>query len=473
VSQGKVFLWCFFLVCFVVIISLPLLNYFIDTSRVLTRDYSKKYDSSKSQGNVAFLKMHYLLERQAEYDSLILGSSRVNRGFSEADLSDALGGKWLKLAYPAGVPADHLHNLRVLFNHEHKIKRVLLTLDDFAIYSRPDRTNDYFYRLYPTTLKGWLHFYKFYLFKKPNDFEYEVLRGKVKLKKNRWFNRSQAAIEPPSLSEEELKKLKSGEAVAWFMARDQTVMKQVLTDIQLISDLCSENNAQLTIMVTPRFYKTLLWRDYNVLAEFKRGLVKISPFYDYGSMNEVSLSVDYWIDTSHFVRFVGKLVAQFIAGKSVSSLGVDALVTERNIENHLRSVTNKVINSIPSVFALDKTVAIHPSLFTEGEVPLELLQNSTLNSVGNSLMVSIPKLKSLESSRYILNVELKKVNAIKSVELSVLNRHEKYPSKRRFVKTYSFMLSADEVKKGVNLLFNGLTSNTDIKRVALYKLTYE
>lgn len=467
--KSKSFLRLFFLVTFLGIISLPLFNYLIDTSRVLTRDYLYKYDSPKYQGNMAFLKTSYLLERKGEFDSLILGSSRVNRGFSEADLSSELGGSWLKLAYPAGVPSDHLNNLKVLFSHEHKIKKIILTLDDFVIYKRPNRKKDYFYRLYPTAWTGWLDFYKFYLFKKPSDFEYEVLRGEVKLKSNRWFELSAAARQPEALSAEKLEKLYNREAVSWFMNRDKTVLDEALADIQLISDLCRENNTQLTIMIMPRFYKTMLWRDQELLSKFKRGLVGISPFYDFSIMNNVSLTTDYWIDSSHFVRIVGKLVAKSISERKGGG-DFGALVSENNIEHHLESLHSKLANSIPSVFEIDKTVAIHPSILTRNQAPLKLLKKSTFSSSKDAIRVLVPKVASLKDSNYILNIALKKVDKVSSIELDVMNRHEEYPSHRRFVKTYSFLLSGKEMREGVSLLFKGINKVSAIKDITLYKL---
>jgi len=360
-NKSKVFLWWFFGAFLVAILLLPVLNLYIDSSRVLTRDYAHSYKNR--QGNINFLKMAYLLKHRDEFDSLIFGSSRIRYGFNPRQLNAVLGGHWYKMEYPGGVPSDHLYNLGLLLEKGFKPKAVILTIDDFDLYSdRTPRQHDYFYRPYPASTSEWIDFYQFYLFKKPTTVDRKILLGQLKLKETERIVHPDGFAHSRKSVQKHEKHMLSLLPQGWNYGASGHRMDALLDDIRSIIRLCDKHGIDLTIMVTPRYYKTLLARDFKLIANFKKRLAAIHPFVDFTTLNALTMDNRNWHDASHFFTNVGKKVALALKdpGRVPGSFGV--LVNERNVDAHIQAIQEQIRANMVPLMQYDQRIIVHPSL---------------------------------------------------------------------------------------------------------------
>ena len=360
-NRSKIFLWWFFCTFLVAMLLLPVFNLYVDSSRVLTRDYAHSYKNR--QGNINFLKMAYLLEHRGSYDSLIFGSSRIRYGFNPQHLNAVLGGHWYKMEYPGGVPSDHLYNLGLLLKKGFKPESVILTIDDFDLYSdRAPRQQDYFYRPYPTSISDWIDFYQFYLFKKPTIVDRKILMGQLKLKETERIEHPDGFAHSKKSDQEHEKHMLSLLPQGWNYGSNGDRMDALLDDIQSIISLCDKHGIDLKIMVTPRYYKTLLARDFNLIANFKKRLAAIHPFVDFTTLDALTMDNRNWHDASHFFTNVGKKVALALKdpGRVAGSFGV--LVNERNVDAHIQAIQGQIRANMVALMQYDHRIIVHPSL---------------------------------------------------------------------------------------------------------------
>jgi len=315
------------------------------------------------QGNVNFLKMSYLLEHKDRFDSIIMGSSRVRYGFDPSYMNSVLGGKWYKMEYPNGTPSDHLRNLKTLLKNDYRPKNIILSLDDLDIYKdRKDRMSDYFYRPYPDSLYDWVDFYIFYLFKRPTRADIDIFTSKRKLKVTERILHPAGYSHGPKSLESHKKRMLSLPPHGLDYILKRPAIGPLIEDIRAIINLCKHEGIGLKIIVTPRHYKTLLARDFDIISAFKMRLAYTHSFIDFTGLNKLSMDNSLWLDTSHFFIPVGRRVVDSIL-KPVDDIGeFGSMVNEGNVISHIRKVKAKIKGGIIPMLNRDDRVIINGSL---------------------------------------------------------------------------------------------------------------
>ncbi len=150
------------------------------------------------------------------------------------------------------------------------------------------------------------------------------------------------------------------------MARESTTKtsqsSNVLDDIDVIKDivefktLCTANNIKLTIVYTPRHYKTLISRNHPELIRFKKKLAEKTDFYDFAVIADETTNNRLWNEASHFYADLGDHVLTIITDNGSPPGKFGALVTRDNVNEHLSLAYTTLIAKLPYLMNRDKNI---------------------------------------------------------------------------------------------------------------------
>ena len=351
---------------------LPLINYTNDQWRVLHKDYAFAYEdfppTHKSIAiNMNYLKTTYILDNPYKYDTLLFGSSR-NAAFVETDISSKAYNAWASFA----TINHNLHTLKVLLKHAILPKEIWIGINDFDIWKNPkDFENDYARRSYQEDLKEKFNFFKLYLFKKIDNNDIKIFKGKYRLTlSNRIYRENLNKKHKPLLIQKENSLIAMGEkwkkklnstAAALLGYKDKPNSYRIdktIQEIKEIKELCDKNHIKVNFFFYPEFYKTYIMYNQYKIEEFKKQLVQVTNFYDFYKLDETAFNEFKWRDTSHFVYSVGLDL--------IKSIKTDTnLVTKENYKKVFKDERAQIAR------LLDKELPIPYIVRFNGNIPLE------------------------------------------------------------------------------------------------------
>lgn len=322
---------------------LPFLNYSIDQRRVLHSDYSNAYEGITI--NKPFLKVSYLLDHKDKYDTLLMGSSRN----ASLDVS-LISPHAYNLYYEFGIIGAHLHNLKTLLANKVKIENVWLGINDYDTWKNPeDHESDYSKKTYKDNFIGKVDFYSFYLFKKIDDNDIKILRGKNHLSESNRIIQKKDIVYEKKLKDKEqrhvdnsaswIKKMTSTAGMILGYQDNEYRIDNAVKEIQEMKSLCKDHNITLTVFTYPSFYKTYLQYNQYKIEEFKRKLSLVVDFHDFYNLDQLSLNELNWTDSSHFTRNIGNYLVKNIQKNSF-------LVTKDNIDFRIIETRKSIKNII-------------------------------------------------------------------------------------------------------------------------------
>ena len=107
-----------------------------------------------------------------------------------------------------------------------------------------------------------------------------------------------------------------------------------------IAELCREHNTELIIFTNPMHYITYTASVNKIrYLDFLEGLADISDFWNFSSLNDITLSNDCYLETSHYKAKTGDLIIDIMFnGKSYPELqaqGFGVKVTRENIKDFI------------------------------------------------------------------------------------------------------------------------------------------
>jgi hypothetical protein len=324
-----------------IFISLPLANYCSDQWRVLHHDYNQSYRGISP--NKSFLKVKYLLDNKEKYDTILMGSSRS--GYMNSKL---ISKNAYNMKFNFALAKTNLHNLKTLLENNVKFNHLWLGVNDYVIWKNPnDHEFDFQRKTYKNNFLDKLDTYSFYLLKKIDDRDIDILKGKYQLYQTEEIV-SPDKINMKTAKMRELYALKNPKSWMTRMTKIRPTLlgyqdneyriDQAIEEIASIKKLCEDHDINLTVFMYPSFYKTYLQFNQYKIEAFKRKLVKVTSFYDFYGLNEISLNEMKWQDSSHFHESVG----QFMINKIKEN---KFLVTVENIDERIYK-TRKMIENI-------------------------------------------------------------------------------------------------------------------------------
>lgn len=290
----------------------------------------------KSNGiepNKNYIKMEYLLHGLDKYDSLMFGSSRVGAIHVEKITST----QTYNMTYSAGIPREHLQNIKTLLNAGMIIKNIYIGVDGILINDSEEthrtflrcsfeylRENpEMFVKLYCNPFMIVKSLYYLDYSKKRTDCEQMYQYG--------WW--ADYDMESNYNWDKLTPVLRERKDISYINFSN---INNALEDIKEIVSICKENNINLVVFTNP-MYRTTHTRALNDgYLYFLKKLSTITPFYNFSGINEITDDKSYYLDDSHYNAYVGdKMMAVLFRKEKFESLygkGFGWYVTSNNID---------------------------------------------------------------------------------------------------------------------------------------------
>ncbi len=406
----------FFSAFMLVLASLPTYNYIVDWYAVFQNVdkremvyVRKRAEHSSSSQNVQhpYFRFNRALDFVKQNNGaciLAIGSSRVEVLFNDADMSRLFGSPFTKLQYNNSSIEEALHNVKLLAKSDAMPQRLIIGVDDFSLFSRGLSTE--INRMPPPlTLKENYTFWRVLLFRWPSlqNFQDSIVHAPVGYRPL-----SAPSGRPP------IKKPNSD--LYLLPANDnyhgRYFVNEAVNDITEILSIAKLHGTKVDFFITPRFVSTYYMRDHAALHEFKRKLASVTKFYDFSGVVYENISPRFWLETSHQTSEIGLIIGQIISSEAGEKFW-GKLVTQENVESHLRELKNNLIINIDSWLKTKPDGDIHPKLhswlfeqFRSRDVSISsvmridpkkwLLKESaqaTLTSVTSSATITLPPLQ--------------------------------------------------------------------------------
>ena len=291
---------------------------------------------------------------QIEYDTLLLGTSRVELGLKAE--SPGLGKT--RKAYNLGTGAQTIHESIAYANHaittNPNLKTIIMGMDFWAFYlSQKSYEGFESYRLNRSGLHPWDALR--YGFSVPSLWaSLEVFQASGKHPKKHMFTDRGTMHFPwpiPNRSD-------SKWSQEWFkfffrlVPNPNGVKSQHFDELQQLVEVCKLKKIDLQLVITPphtlnhRLIEKFL--DVEDYENWKRQLVALGPVWDFSDVNSVTtepVSVDMvnYDDISHYSQTVGDWILARVLAVSLPELPEDfgKRITLQNIEQHLVAVRSR------------------------------------------------------------------------------------------------------------------------------------
>lgn len=117
-------------------------------------------------------------------------------------------------------------------------------------------------------------------------------------------------------------------------------MEQALRDLRDIRQLADRHGIDLIFFIHPIHVVTYLDNNLEEFDEFKRRLARITAYYDFSGVNEITTNNYYYYETSHYRPIVGDMILARLFPESAGNcrsapMPFGVQVTSDNVESHL------------------------------------------------------------------------------------------------------------------------------------------
>ena len=325
------------------------INYKYDTYGVFDKDFSKLRPAYL---NERFAKMDFLLhEGKGKFDTFIFGSSRC-----KTLKTTMLSGNVYNLSYSAGVPNDYLRDLKILLDNNIRPRKIYVGLDDFDYKRLPEEIHSNINFIgYGSTTDN-LKYKIALLFSKPSNDTIRYARGKltdyqciyrVNIDGSSGSEKSDSDKNKIDWNKKVYDKIYESPT---FVPEKNNRIKKTVAELKEIKRICDDNNIELCLFFTPTHITTYLSDDLNNFNKFKQEVSKISSFYDFSTINFITINNYFWGETSHARSLVLDMVADVLEGRQNDNIPKDfgVLVSEDNIKEHLEKMKNDRVQYLKS-----------------------------------------------------------------------------------------------------------------------------
>lgn len=268
-----------------------------------------------SEPNRIFLKADYILSHPQKYDSFIFGSSKVG----SIDPSLPPQGHFYNMTYSAGIPHEHLLNIKLFLHSGIHIKHLLIGLEEIS-YQEPflKRQHQGITKSHPmATDESWLKYYLFYFFRFPDKLDYadfiaKLLDNQQKfpmdvLQQENFYTHLTTQYQHRDINETAYINDPKFLIPAGYHGN---ALNNTLHDIREIVDICKQNHIDVKFFINPIHNTTYNATNKALLAKFKYSLATITDYYDFSGPNSITGNNLYWLDTTHFDLSVGNYILQ-------------------------------------------------------------------------------------------------------------------------------------------------------------------
>lgn len=295
--------------------------------------------------NPRVAKIAYLEDHHGEYDSYVIGSSKVS-SISCEKLNGYLGASFYNMTWYGGKLGDEVNAAKYLLEH-YEVKNMVLVVE-------PQNTLDFVTE--STDLKERMHcaadgsspllFYGSYLFCHPQyavdkltawgQRGYLVAPEAVYLPETGVYNKQRRDVE--AIGDRDAYMEKNGRQFpALGTVSEMPYLDQCVQAVAEIRTACAEKGVNLIVMTAPQYEADFLSYDREELSRFWRGLAETGPFWDFSGCTSVAADPRYFYDESHFRNCVGDMMLArvFDDGDAWAPEDFGTWVTAENVEERL------------------------------------------------------------------------------------------------------------------------------------------
>jgi hypothetical protein len=264
-------------------------------------------------------KVFYLILNKKKFDTIILGSSRVDYGFDSEYYFKKTGLN----SYNSGIKAtgvgDGLEIVKKLIHKNSNLKQVLIGVDFFAFKKPPEYLINLKDQMISTKLNDFASILLsldavecsintiLYNLKTPNINIYD--KNGLKIMKNDHNAYNEALYEVGAYMNDEL------------FYKNYVPDSKGFNDLKELKSICHKNNIELIVFVNPINVAQLQaiktsnnWQNYK---NWKKNLSYITPYYDFSGFNSVTTeplnkNMKYYIDSNHYLKNTSHLMIDAI-----------------------------------------------------------------------------------------------------------------------------------------------------------------
>lgn len=290
-----------------------------------------------NENNKRYGKIKYLLKYPDRFQNFIFGSSRVN--FIDPDLFG--NEQFFNMTYSAGMPGDHLRDIRIMIEGGVKVKRVIVGVDFLSFFTKDMTRKDKLLRYpYPITIKDHYEFYKLYLLNIPQ-------KGLIERNIGDYRKNRQEPIGNGSIVMKEQDEFIDNNPTAHIRKRKFRIPTSIFRNPQDFSDglrylgelisFLKEHNIDYVLFINPTQSATYLTLNLEAYMDLLRGMSEITSFFDFSGLNSVCINNMNFMESSHFRKRTGDMIVKRIEGRVDHTVPDDFgyLITEKNIEQHI------------------------------------------------------------------------------------------------------------------------------------------
>lgn len=394
-SLKKWFFWMG-LVCVLMTAAFMICNMAVDPFGVFGDRVFNWYEYNMTL-NPRVAKIAYLEQHHDEYDSYIIGSSKVS-SISCEELNKYMNANFYNMTWYGGKTGDEINAAQYLLSN-YEVKNLLLMVEPQDILDFATRSHDLKERMHcDVDGSSTMQFYISYLLCNPQyalnkifawlDRGYLVKPTAVYTAETGSYNKQKRDIEPISnISSYMNRNAENFPDIDKILSAPFT--NDCLMAIQNLKSQCDQMGVHLIVATAPQYKSEFFSYDQKQISDFWRGLAKITDFWDFSGRTSIGDDARYFYDYKHFRNCVGKMVlARIFDNKSVyvpKDFGVKLTVS--NVEERLESMwkePQKVYNSVRVPILMYHSFTEDPSAVSSMTMTVENFKKhmQTLNTAG-------------------------------------------------------------------------------------------
>ena len=268
--------------------------------------------------NPRVAKLAYLDRHWEEYDSYVIGSSRISSLPAEA-LNAYTGAKFYNMTWYGGDLADERDMVNYVLENYH-VENIILAIDPqnadiFDTVADPIKGNMH----WKADGSSPLAFYFKYLFANP-----QYGWDKLMAYRQRGYLMTADAVyvaETGTYNKQLRDAVPIGE-LSEYLARENNIIGEAYSDlshlyeaVEAVADIkaaCEAHGVNLTVIGVPMHDDDFYRYDQERMSLFWRELAGVTDFYDFWGSGQVNSDMRYYYDTEHFRNNVGAMVLAYL-----------------------------------------------------------------------------------------------------------------------------------------------------------------
>jgi len=276
--------------------------------------------------NERFSKIYHLDDKNADYDTYILGSSTAGLIRPASLVRYLPGAKVYNLYVSNGDIVDYDILLKYMLKRRFPIKTILLQLDPDA-FLRPSTNIDYSRRHLPQVSgEPWINFYTDYLFSFSPTYVWEKIDASLERRQSwldvektgTWRNIPAEGIDPHEWSKRE--------PTFSLKVASEYKGENLPSKIALLEDflsLAKRENIKVLIMTQASNHIEMNYWDIPAYLKLLSEISKVTNFWDFGGYNSVTKNNDNYYDIHHARPEISQLMLADVFGESAASIPSD------------------------------------------------------------------------------------------------------------------------------------------------------